>query len=55
MWVLICLQVLTRKNIEQIIKFAFEHKLFLLADEVYQENLVTKRFYSFKKVDKLKL
>lgn len=43
-------QVLTRQNMEEIIKFAFTHNLFLLADEVYQENIVCKPFYSFKKV-----
>ncbi|CAG9794119.1 unnamed protein product [Diatraea saccharalis] len=43
-------QVLSRENIEEIIKFAYERRLFLLADEVYQENIVCKPFYSFKKV-----
>ncbi|KAL0871554.1 hypothetical protein ABMA27_004089 [Loxostege sticticalis] len=43
-------QVLDRKNIEEIIKFAYDHHLFILADEVYQENIVSKPFYSFKKV-----
>ncbi|CAH1638462.1 unnamed protein product [Spodoptera littoralis] len=43
-------QVLTRQNMEEIIKFAYTHNLFLLADEVYQENIVCKPFYSFKKV-----
>ncbi|KAJ0178032.1 hypothetical protein K1T71_005855 [Dendrolimus kikuchii] len=43
-------QVLTRENIEQVIKFAHEHNLFILADEVYQENIVCKPFHSFKKV-----
>lgn len=43
-------QVLTRANIEQIIKFAYERNLFILADEVYQENIVSKPFHSFKKV-----
>ncbi|XP_072947608.1 alanine aminotransferase 2-like [Epargyreus clarus] len=43
-------QVLTRKNIEEIIKFAYDHDLFILADEVYQENIISKPFYSFKKV-----
>lgn len=45
-------QVLTRKNIEEIIKFARKHELFLLADEVYQDNVYAKdsRFHSFKKV-----
>ncbi|KOB67143.1 putative Alanine aminotransferase [Operophtera brumata] len=43
-------QVLTRQNIEDIIKFAKHRNLFILADEVYQENIVSKPFYSFKKV-----
>jgi alanine transaminase len=42
--------VLTRENIEEIIRFAYDHGLFILADEVYQENIVCKPFYSFKKV-----
>ncbi len=45
-------QVLTRKNIEDIIKFAHEEKLFIFADEVYQHNVYDKdsKFFSFKKV-----
>ncbi|XP_047993398.1 alanine aminotransferase 2-like [Leguminivora glycinivorella] len=43
-------QVLTRENMEEIIKFAHRRRLFLLADEVYQENIVSKPFLSFKKV-----
>ncbi|XP_043280790.1 alanine aminotransferase 1 [Venturia canescens] len=45
-------QVLTRKNIEDIIKFAHENRLYLLADEVYQDNVYDKdsAFHSFKKV-----
>ncbi|XP_059057985.1 alanine aminotransferase 2-like [Achroia grisella] len=43
-------QVLDRQNIEEVIRFAYEHSLFLIADEVYQENIVSKPFYSFKKV-----
>lgn len=44
-------QVLSRKNIENIITFAFENNLAILADEVYQENIyVDKKFVSFKKV-----
>ncbi|XP_073946732.1 alanine aminotransferase 2-like [Choristoneura fumiferana] len=35
---------------EEVVRFAHEHRLFLLADEVYQENLVDKPFVSFKKV-----
>ena len=45
-------QVLTRKNIEEVIKFAHKKKLFLLADEVYQANIYDKDsfFFSFKKI-----
>ncbi|XP_055909619.1 alanine aminotransferase 1 [Eupeodes corollae] len=45
-------QVLTRENIEAIIKFAHKEKLVLLADEVYQHNIYDKnsKFHSFKKV-----
>ncbi|BFZ19806.1 hypothetical protein BsWGS_22845 [Bradybaena similaris] len=45
-------QVLTRKNIEDIIKFAKEEHLFIMADEVYQHNIYAKgsQFHSFKKV-----
>ncbi|XP_072947876.1 alanine aminotransferase 1 isoform X2 [Epargyreus clarus] len=45
-------QVLTRENIEAIIKFAHANNLFLLADEVYQDNVYAKgsKFFSFKKV-----
>lgn len=45
-------QVLTRKNIEDIIKFAYKEKLFIFADEVYQHNVYAEgsEFHSFKKV-----
>ncbi|XP_044252943.1 alanine aminotransferase 1 [Tribolium madens] len=45
-------QVLSRQNIEEIIKFAYKEKLFLFADEVYQDNVYAEgsQFYSFKKV-----
>lgn len=45
-------QVLTRDNIQNIIKFANEHQLFIFADEVYQDNVYEKEstFHSFKKV-----
>ncbi|KAL4239866.1 glycerol-3-phosphate O-acyltransferase 2 [Mactra antiquata] len=45
-------QVLPRENIEQIIKFAKEENLFLMADEVYQHNIYAEgsAFHSFKKV-----
>ncbi|XP_076271679.1 alanine aminotransferase 2-like [Rhynchophorus ferrugineus] len=45
-------QVLSRQNIEEIIKFAYEENLYILADEVYQDNVYAEgcKFYSFKKV-----
>lgn len=45
-------QVLSRDNIEEIIKFAQKERLFLLADEVYQDNVYAEdsEFHSFKKV-----
>ncbi|XP_043660925.1 alanine aminotransferase 1 isoform X2 [Drosophila teissieri] len=45
-------QVLTRENIEEIIKFAHDNKVLVLADEVYQDNVYDKnsKFWSFKKV-----
>jgi len=45
-------QVLSRQNIEDIIKFAKEENLFLFADEVYQDNVYdpASKFHSFKKV-----
>jgi|UniRef100_A0AC35G975 alanine transaminase len=45
-------QVLSKENIEKIIKFAHEHRLMILADEVYQDNIYGKgcEFHSFKKV-----
>lgn len=45
-------QVLSRKNIEEVIKFAYKEKLFILADEVYQDNVYAEgcKFHSFKKV-----
>nr|CAH7713239.1 unnamed protein product [Callosobruchus chinensis] len=45
-------QVLSRENIEAIIKFAYKEKLFIFADEVYQHNIYApgSKFYSFKKV-----
>lgn len=45
-------QVLTKENIQQIIKFAHANKLFIFADEVYQDNVYDKnsKFHSFKKV-----
>jgi alanine transaminase len=45
-------QVLSRQNIENIIKFAHKHHLFIFADEVYQDNVYADgcKFHSFKKV-----
>jgi alanine transaminase len=47
-------QVLSRQNIEDVIKFAKRERLFILADEVYQHNVYAKdaQFHSFKKVMK---
>ncbi|CAL1283739.1 unnamed protein product [Larinioides sclopetarius] len=44
--------VLTYENIQEIIKFAFEEKLLIIADEVYQDNVYAPgmQFHSFKKV-----
>jgi len=45
-------QVLTYQNIEDIIKFCIDEELFLMADEVYQDNVYQAgaAFHSFKKV-----
>ncbi|KAJ8943756.1 hypothetical protein NQ318_011968 [Aromia moschata] len=45
-------QVLSKQNIEDIIKFAHKEKLFIFADEVYQHNIYAEgsQFFSFKKV-----
>ncbi|KAM5280907.1 alanine aminotransferase 1 [Ctenodactylus gundi] len=45
-------QVQTRECIEAVIRFAFEEGLFLMADEVYQDNVYAEGmcFHSFKKV-----
>lgn len=45
-------QVLTRENIVEVIKFAHREKLFIFADEVYQDNVYAsdRQFHSFKKV-----
>uniref|UniRef100_A0A8C3P0B1 alanine transaminase n=1 Tax=Cyanoderma ruficeps TaxID=181631 RepID=A0A8C3P0B1_9PASS len=45
-------QVQNRKCIEDVIHFAWEEKLFLLADEVYQDNVYSEgcQFHSFKKI-----
>ena len=43
-------QVLTRQNLEAVIKFAYKEHLFLLADEVYQHNVYDEnsQFHSVK-------
>ena len=48
--------VLSRANIEAVVKFAEEKKLFVFADEVYQDNVYADgcKFHSFKKVIILK-
>ncbi|XP_062478348.1 alanine aminotransferase 1-like, partial [Pezoporus occidentalis] len=45
-------QVQSRECIEAVIKFAYEERLFLMADEVYQDNVYGEgaEFHSFKKV-----
>ncbi|KAG5887845.1 hypothetical protein JTB14_005611 [Gonioctena quinquepunctata] len=45
-------QVLTRDNIEEIVKFAHRERLFIFADEVYQDNIYAEgsKFHSFKRV-----
>merc|ERR1712013_684435 len=42
----------SRANIEMVLKFALEKKLFIFADEVYQHNVYAEgsQFHSFKKV-----
>ena len=44
--------VLSRQNIEDVVKFAAQKKLFVFADEVYQDNVYAEgcAFHSFKKV-----
>ncbi|MCX5785095.1 MAG: aminotransferase class I/II-fold pyridoxal phosphate-dependent enzyme [Elusimicrobia bacterium] len=44
--------VLSMENIEMVVRFARKHKLSILADEVYQENIYAPglKFYSFAKV-----
>ena len=44
--------IMSEKRIEEIIKFASERNLVILADEVYQENVYAKnkKFSSFKKI-----
>ncbi|XP_053606804.1 alanine aminotransferase 1-like isoform X2 [Plodia interpunctella] len=47
-------QVLTRENIEELIKFSKKYNLLIFADEVYQDNVYAEgsKFFSFKKVMK---
>lgn len=44
--------VLSKKNLEDVIKFAHKNHLFLFADEVYQDNVYAEgcEFHSFKKM-----
>ncbi|KAL1431797.1 hypothetical protein MTO96_013899 [Rhipicephalus appendiculatus] len=44
--------VLTEQNIKEVIEFAYKHKLFLMADEVYQHNIYAEgaAFHSFRKI-----
>ena len=50
-------QVLTRDNVEAVIRFAAKEKLFIFADEVYQHNVYAQGsgFHSFKKVSTVDL
>jgi len=43
-------QVLTKENMQEVVKFAHRRHLLILADEVYQENVYGVKFHSFKKV-----
>ena len=45
-------QVLTRENIEMVLRFAHRHNLLIIADEVYQHNIYApdRQFHSFKRV-----
>jgi len=42
-------QVLSKENVQDILKFCARHQLVLLADEVYQENVYDGEFYSCKR------
>jgi len=42
--------ILDEKTIKDVIEFAKEHKIVIIADEVYQENLYGGEFFSFAKV-----
>ncbi|XP_075877619.1 alanine aminotransferase 2 [Nelusetta ayraudi] len=45
-------QIQSRKSMQEVIQFAYEKKLFLLADEVYQNVVIGEKweFFSYKKV-----
>ncbi|CAJ0593735.1 unnamed protein product [Cylicocyclus nassatus] len=45
-------QVLSRQNMEEVIEFAYKHHLFLMVDEVYQDNIYADgvKWQSFKRV-----
>lgn len=45
-------QVLSRENIESVLRFAHRNNLMVVADEVYQQNIYAedRAFHSFKKV-----
>ena len=43
-------EVLSRKNIEDVIKFCYEQKMVMIADEVYQEVTYDKPFFAAKKI-----
>ena len=42
-------QVLSKKNVQDVVKFCSKHQLVLMADEVYQENVYDGEFYSCKR------
>jgi alanine transaminase len=44
--------VLSEENIVDIIKFCYEHNMIILSDEVYQNNIYSKKkkFHSFRKI-----
>jgi aspartate/methionine/tyrosine aminotransferase len=42
--------VLSEKNLEDILKFCYENKMLVIADEVYQEITYTKPFFPAKKI-----
>lgn len=50
-------QVQSKEGIQDVIRFAHKHGLFIFADEVYQDNVYAEgcQFHSFKKVPPLLL